>query len=309
MKIYIQTQLEPSDREQIAAALGGHDLFFQSEREMEEGRLYLSDAEVIMGNPPVSWMDENLNKLLFWQLDSAGFDQYKQVTTQAKVANMGNWYAHPSAETIVGGIVALYRGIDRLSRQQVQKKWERDAIRRELKLLFGQRVVVLGVGTIGSTIRTILTGFGCKVKSFARTSPQAEIHSRPELMDELKVTDLVVNALPGTTEYIVDKTFLESMKEGSVYANVGRGSTTDEEELIRFLKSGHLSGAVLDVTAIEPLPENSPLWTMTNVLLTQHTAGGWSNENKGKIDVFIENVKRMQSGAELLNLVNLQRGY
>ena len=99
------------------------------------------------------------------------------------------------------------------------------------------------------------------------------------------------------------------MKDQSVYASVGRGSTTDELALIDALKSGKLDGAVLDVTEVEPLPADSPLWHMDHVILTQHTGGGHKNEHMGKVDLFLNNIIAIQNGAAVANEVSLVKGY
>jgi glyoxylate/hydroxypyruvate reductase A len=99
------------------------------------------------------------------------------------------------------------------------------------------------------------------------------------------------------------------MRPGSLYASVGRGNTTDEPALIAALQAGHLGGAVLDVTATEPLPPNHPLWTLPQVLLTQHTGGGQPGEAEGKIDQFVRNLRRLQAGQPLENQVMLAQGY
>ena len=99
------------------------------------------------------------------------------------------------------------------------------------------------------------------------------------------------------------------MSPGSVYANVGRGTTTDEPALIAALQSSQLGGAVLDVTATEPLPADSPLWTLPNVLLTQHTGGGQPDEDAGKVAQFLRNLDLFLAGKPVANAVVLGRGY
>jgi glyoxylate/hydroxypyruvate reductase A len=99
------------------------------------------------------------------------------------------------------------------------------------------------------------------------------------------------------------------MPPGSLYASVGRGNTTDEPALIAALQAGRLGGAVLDVTATEPLPPDSPLWTLPNVLLTQHTGGGQPFEDEGKVEILLRNLQHLRRGEPLENLVDLTRGY
>lgn len=311
MKIYIQTLLDEFYQKKVKEELAGHEVYFRNATgNPQTDKLFFETADYIFGNPPLAWLGENEPKrFTFWQIDSAGFDQYKEVRVNAEVANMGDWFAIPCAETIVGGIVALYRGLPTCVLLREEGKWVGTKLRENLGTLYGKKVIVLGTGTIGTAVRNLLVAFGSKVQSFARTSSKAEIHDKAELYQELASTDLVVNTLPGTREYVVDETFLNSMKDGSVYANVGRGSTTDEKQLIEALTSRKLSGAVLDVTEIEPLPSDNPLWTLPNVILTQHTAGGRANEDSGKVELFLKNVKRFERGETIENKVDISRGY
>ncbi len=99
------------------------------------------------------------------------------------------------------------------------------------------------------------------------------------------------------------------LKPSALFVNVGRGSAVDEEALIEMLKNDQIYGAVLDVTAKEPIPIEHPLWQMPNVLLTQHTSGGWAEENLDKIKFFTENLERFEKGEALVNIANLARGY
>ncbi|MEO6686815.1 MAG: NAD(P)-dependent oxidoreductase, partial [Dyadobacter sp.] len=118
-----------------------------------------------------------------------------------------------------------------------------------------------------------------------------------------------VNTLPGSAANFADKTFFDAMKKGSVYASVGRGSTTDEQALIEALSFGHLYGAVLDVTEVEPIPNDNPLWKMANVILSQHTGGGHADEHVGKVDLFLNNMMTVETGGAPINEINLAKGY
>ena len=99
------------------------------------------------------------------------------------------------------------------------------------------------------------------------------------------------------------------MRPDAIYASVGRGNTTDEPALVAALQAGRLGGAVLDVTATEPIPAGHPLWALPNVLLTQHTGGGQPREAEGKIDQLVRNLARLRAGQPLENLVELGEGY
>ncbi len=222
---------------------------------------------------------------------------------------MGDWFARPCAESIVGGVLALYRGLDTLTLLKQKGEWVGTKLRPELRILFMQNVVILGAGTIGKAVNAILGGIGCNTRLMARTAPEASIRTFEELIEALPHTDLIINTLPGTATHFANAEMFAAMRPGSVYASVGRGSTTDENALIASLDSGHLSGAVLDVTEIEPLPADSPLWKMDNVILTQHTGGGHRNEHVGKVDLFLNNIFAIENGSNIVDEIMLAKGY
>jgi phosphoglycerate dehydrogenase-like enzyme len=268
-------------------------------------------ADVLLGNPPPAWFEAGAPpSLKFWQIDSAGFERYRNVQVAVPAANMGDFFAWPCAETMVGGLLALYRHLPELAVLQAEKKWVGGAfVRNRSGLLRGKRVVVLGAGAIGQAVRQQLSGFGCPVQFLARTAPQAELHSKEDLLAALPETDIVINTLPGSADGFFSAELIAAMRPGSIYASVGRGNTTDEPALIVALQSQHLGGALLDVTATEPLPSDSPLWHMPNVLLTQHTGGGQALEDESKVDVLLRNLENLRTGQPFENLVELSRGY
>ena len=315
MQLFINPSLSDDLKTQLRQQLlhDQHDqpinITFRHELAPEDQQSGFRSADVVMGNPPAAWFTEPLPNLKFWQLDSAGFDGYKHAQLNALVANMGDYFAWPCAETMLAGILAMYRRIPELAVLQSRLDWVGAPIRDRTDLLRQKNVVILGTGTIGQAVRQMLGGFDCTVKMLARTDPQADLHSADELKAVLPQTDIVVNCLPGTAAGFVSADLIEAMKPGSLYANVGRGTTTDEPALIRALQSGQLGGAVLDVTAVEPLPTDSPLWTLPNVLLTQHSGGGQPHEDRGKVIQFLRNLAHFRAGEPIENPVELGRGY
>lgn len=311
MRIYSYTILD----EELAARLHEvaepeDEVILRRESDSDEKtKNTFRQADVVLGNVPTEWLADAPEQLAYLQLDSAGFDKYQGIPLKARVANMGDWFARPCAETIVGGLAALYRGLDALTLLKQNKQWVGHAMRTHLGVMDRQRVVVLGGGTIGTAVRDILGGYRCRVKTLARTNPDAELHSKNELMVALPEVDILINTLPGTAENYVDRDLIAAMRPGSVYANVGRGNTTDETALIEALQSGHLSGAVLDVTEQEPLPADHVLWTLPNVILTQHTGGGQAEEHAGKVEIFIRNIQNLRNGDPIESEVDLARGY
>jgi glyoxylate/hydroxypyruvate reductase len=309
MKIFVYATLEKDLQDDFRNQIPeGFQVFFKSEIEPDQQRLVFEDAQILMGNPPPEWM-EKIPNLIFWQLDSAGFDKYSHLKLGIPVANMGAFFAQACAETMVAGILALYRHLPELILSRKDHRWIRDEIRLRVDLLGSKEVIILGAGNIGKSLKQILEGFGCSVKFSARTNPVADFHSIEEVYKALPKADVVINTLPGAAENYVTSAFFDAMKKGSIYASVGRGSTTDEDALIFALKSNRLAGAVLDVTKDEPLHNDNPLWGLDNVILTQHTGGGREGENSGKVKEFLSNLNKFLEGKQIENLVDLSKGY
>ncbi|MBO0931104.1 D-2-hydroxyacid dehydrogenase [Fibrella aquatilis] len=305
MKIFIYTSLNESNQAVLRQRIGNdHTLTFRSAATPAPP----ADVAVLMGNPPTEQV-RALSNLRFWQLDSAGFDKYAGIKLAIPVCNMGDFFAWPCAETIVGAVLALYRRLDELAVQQRAKNWIGVPLRYTMHTLHRQRVVILGAGTIGQAVRSILSGFQCQISLLARTNPAANLHSPDDLLAALPTTDLLINTLPGSVDGFVSAEVIAAMKPGSFFANVGRGNTVDEAALIAALQNGHLGGAALDVTAQEPLPADNSLWAMPNVLLTQHTAGGQRGEDEGKVAQFIHSFGQFIRGETPDNQVDLERGY
>ncbi len=307
LSIFIYSDIGESLRDLLREKIEGP--IFNEPSDPEGSRAAFTTAAVVMGNPPPDWFaTEGLN-MKFWQLDSAGFDQYKGIETNALVANMGDFFSLTCAETILAGLLSFYRRIPELAVLKRDKKWIGKPLRYGMDLLSGKTVIVLGAGTIAMHIGELLTGFNCDVTFVARRSPKAKIHSREDLLKTIGDADVVINTLPGAAGQYVTTDLFEAMADGTIYASVGRGTTTDEDALIRYLVSGKLGGAILDVTEKEPLPISSPLWELPQVILTQHTGGGHRLEDEGKVEQFLTNLELFQRGETIQNPINLSRGY
>jgi glyoxylate/hydroxypyruvate reductase A len=311
MKIFVFTALDEGARSYLSQQLpAGADVIFGADLPTEQAQEALQTAEIILGNPPPAWLTVGpLPALRFWQIDSAGFDRYKGVRLAVPVANMGDFFAWACAETMVAGLLALYRRLPELVLLQEKQQWVGAEVRGRQGLLRGKRVVILGAGTIGQAVREQLSGFGCTVRFLARRDPQAQLHSKEELAAALPETDVVINCLPGSADGFFSADLVAAMRPDGIYASVGRGNTTDEPALIAALQAGRLGGGVLDVTATEPIAPGHPLWALPNVLLTQHTGGGQPREMEGKIDQLVRNLDRLRAGQPLENSVQLEAGY
>jgi glyoxylate/hydroxypyruvate reductase A len=310
MKILIYADLQKQYLEDLIRQLP-KDAEIVLKQELSESELKeaLKTTEVLIGNPAVELINPVPASIQFWQLENVGFEQYKDLKYSGIAANVGNMSAAACAETIVAGVLGFYRGVHLMVRNQIENKWVGEKLENELSILGEKQVIILGSGAIAEHVKTMLTAFGCRVKMTAKSDPDADIHSFDKLLKQLVYTDLVVNTLPGNLDKYVSAPFFEAIKQGALYASIGRGNTTDETALVEALESGKLCGAVLDVTDKEPLPENRKLWKMTNVILTQHTGAAHSERDRDKVAKFVENIGQYLKGLKVKDQITLTDGY
>jgi phosphoglycerate dehydrogenase-like enzyme len=144
-----------------------------------------------------------------------------------------------------------------------------------------------------------------------RPSAADEVIPLSELKTRIGEADHVAICLPLTknTEGMFDAGMLAAMKDGAYIYNIGRGSIIDQDALVHELSSGRLGGAGLDVTTPEPLPAESPLWNLPNVIITPHTSGSSPKLMERAVPLWVENLRRFTNGDELLNQVDVEAGY
>ncbi|QEC52356.1 phosphoglycerate dehydrogenase-like enzyme [Anseongella ginsenosidimutans] len=312
MKLFVHAFLTEANKKFLREKLPREaTVLFLDEIAESARRAEFAGCTYVYGNPPPEWLREEARNIKWIQLYSAGFSEYQQLGKQIPVSNMHGFFASPCAETVVGGILALYRKIDELTLLKSRKEWIGIDMRPGMKLLSGKRTLLLGAGTIAVRIEELLKGFFCDVKYYSRKSPRAIAHTREELFEAIPSADIVINTLPGTAEtyQFVSASFLEAMHKEAIFVNIGRGSTVDQAALIQVLLEERIGGAVLDVCEEEPLPPDSPLWTCPNTILSQHTGGGFDREQSEKVGIFIGNLYRVLEGGTPDNLVDLERGY
>ena len=307
--------LTVAQRSRLEAALAAHTLTFCAEFPEFEKRAAVATAHVIFGNVPAAWLSAAAG-LRWVQLESAGVDAYLGLNATPRAAsvvltNLAGFYDRAVAEAALAGILAFYRQLPRLLVAQPAARWIKSEVEPAIRALAGQRVLLLGAGGIARRLARVLAAFDAEVQFFSRTARTGALATPAELDTALATTDLLINTLPHTPATIgfLDHVRLARLKRDAVVVNVGRGSTLDEVALLALLDAGHLGGAVLDVTAIEPLPVGSPLWRHPRVLLTQHTGGRFPGETDRKIDVFLANVTRFERGEPLHSGVDVTRGY
>jgi phosphoglycerate dehydrogenase-like enzyme len=244
------------------------------------------------------------------QVDAAGLtdDDLDRVAVTTAVGVHGG----PLAEFAILGLLAFTRDLRRIQSDQAARRWTHYATDD----LEGKRIVVLGTGEIGAQVARVakalgMETFGVNSSGGTPTEPFDELHASADLANVVAGANALVVTVPLTkqTSGMVDAEILASLADNAVVVNIGRGAVIDEPALITALKSGRLAGAALDVTTTEPLPDDSPLWTMPNVLLSPHTAALSRLENARIVDIFIDNLARLREGRELRNRVTSSRRY
>ncbi len=266
-------------------------------------------CEIMFGNPESVVVSEN-GMLQWLQLESVGFSEYLNLNWERRhgsviVTNLANMFSDAVAESALAGVLSVLRGIDRLVELKGRGEWVGDKMRSQLRILRGAHVVMFGHGAINKRLEELLVPFGCKLYTFSSTSKESCIE------EALVVADVVFCAVPATpaTQLFFGSRRLALLRPSAVICNFGRGSIIDEEALANALDSRSIGGAVLDVTAFEPLPPSHRFWTCANLVLTQHTGGGTIDELDRKLDLFLANLVRFCHGSTLENVVNFSRGY
>lgn len=183
-------------------------------------------------------------------------------------------------------------------------------------LLRGTTAVIVGAGSIGTETGRLLRAAGLRVRGVARTARPPDdvfesIVGADALRSELGEADHVVNVLPITpdTRGVLGAREFGAMKPTALFVNIGRGATVDESALIAALDRGEIAGAALDVFEVEPLPAESPLWRMPNVLISPHRAGDHERWMDDVVALFLDNLQRFLAGDPLRNVVDVELGY
>ncbi len=276
----------------------------------------ISKTEVVFGRLPFARIRELPN--LHWiQQDFAGSDWLLNfpdiIEMNFILTNASGVHAIPIAEHILAMMLALARDFPYSFQKQHNHHWGRRARVIELE---GATLGVIGLGKIGEKTAEKARGLNMRVLAMRRnperSSPYVDqMYGTEGLHELLAQSDWVVIAAPMTpeTKGMIGEKELKDMKQSAYIINIARGSIIQEDILIRALQEGWIAGAGLDVFEKEPLPEDSPLWDMENVILTGHFAGSTPFYFDRVLEIFLENLRRYRSGEPLINVVDKQRGY
>ncbi len=300
----------------------GDELVRDTDAERRWGSM-LARANVLFGYPEETGAGlrralESAPVVRFVQGTSAGMGAHvrrAQLTPEmlgrVRFASAAGVHAQMLAEFAFYGLLALRKDAARLGRLRAERSWTHFAMGE----LEGSTLVIVGMGQIGKAIAQLARAFAMRVAVVARRTeyqPLAEAVYPPErLRDAFREADAVIVTLPATesTAGLIDADALAALKPSAIFVNVGRGSVVDQDALVAMLARGRLAGAVLDVFAHEPLPPEHPLWAMENVVLSPHTAALSVHENRRIVDLFCDNLGRLDAGLPLRNALNLHEFY
>lgn len=278
----------------------------------------IARCEILCGYFPKKLL-KKATTLRWLHLPSAGADRYtdesiyphENVTLTCSSGAFGT----AIAEQLLMGTLMLLRRMPEYQKQQREKVWGRVG---PLGFLRGSTVLILGTGDLGGTFGDYCAHLGAIVHGVNRSGVSekpcfAAVHPVTALSDAVQGADVVAACLPLTSETagLIDQEILFNMKPGSIFLNVGRGKTVNQKDLIAALRQGPIAGAMLDVFAEEPLPPDSPLWDMEQVIITPHISGSDLDEaNTAAIfSIFCDNLTRYFAQKPLRNIVDKAKGY
>jgi phosphoglycerate dehydrogenase-like enzyme len=284
------------------------------------------DAQIYLGfGIPASIMEAGGNSLQWVHSGAAGVGgslHEAMIGSRVRFTNSAGIHGPPIAETVVGALLYFARGLDFAVSAKSNREWNAIpflAAETPVREIAGMTVGILGYGGIGEEIASRLAVLGVHVLGYCRTPRGGDedeigvtlLHGPEGLARLIEESEALVLAAPLTSETrgILSRERIGGLPKGAVVVNIARGGLVDEEALVAALRDGRLRGAALDVFTAEPLSEDHPLWSLSNVLITPHTAavsrGFWRRETS----LIVENVRRFFEGEPLINEVDRDRGY
>jgi phosphoglycerate dehydrogenase-like enzyme len=231
------------------------------------------------------------------------------------ITNSSGAHGDPISELILAHMLAFATGLDRLIRAQRDHRHISKEIVQTKFELAGQTLCVVGLGDIGGTLARKADALGMVVTGVRRSSHPVQgvshLYPTSQLHTALAQADHVALCLPLTnhTRHFIGAAELRAMRPTAYIYNVGRGASIDEAALVHALQTGMIAGAGLDVTDPEPVPADSPLWDMPNVILSQHTSGSSPHNANRVTELFAANLTRFLAGEPLQQRIDPARGY
>lgn len=302
--------------ERIHEAAPGYRVLFT--RDDDEVEAALDDIEIVVGDFPRDMLAKarNLQWMQQWGAGADWLMRHPEAVDMAFVLTSASGvHAIPITEHILAFLFALGRGFHRAMRDQVTHTWRKPEP-DQLFELPEKTMLLIGVGAIGEQTARLAAALDMHVIGLRRdpsvAAPGVErMVGADQLLEVLPEADFVVLTVPLTyeTEGMIGERELRAMQESAYIVNIGRGKTIDQKALVRALQEGWIAGAGLDVTDPEPLPAESPLWDMENVIITAHYSGLTPYYDRRALEIFLDNLQRYQAGDEMRNVVDKSLGY
>ena len=286
---------------------------------MAEVRAHLAECDVVFqyGHPrdalSANW---ELTERLRWVhvggvgIDWALFPEF--IESDVVLTNSRGVFDTSLPEYLLSLMLALVKDLPATVRAQERHEWQH----RLLEPLTGSRAIIVGAGSIARASGRLLRTLGLEVTLVGRHEREGEpdegrIRAVGDLPRLLPAADWLIVLVPLTPETrgLIGADELAALPQGARLANIGRGPTVDEAALVNALRSGHLAGAVLDVFEAEPLPPESPLWDMPNVIVSPHIGGDEADTPRAFAEVFLANLRRYLAGEPLQNIVDKRLGF
>ena len=303
----------------------GDPAFVRSAEAEARWRHHLSHAEILFDFPSPSPDGQGVKALVpnvrWVQTTSSGVGQRVKALgfqdTDLLVTNARGVHAGPLSEFVFMALLGYVKGFDHLRSEQRAHHWQLSCGDE----LAGKTLAVVGAGQIGARVAAVGRAFAMRVVGSARNASDGRaselgldaLYPRDRLHEMLAEADAVVLSTPHTpeTENLIDAAAIAAMKDGVVLVNIARGAVIDEAAMIAALRSGKIAFAALDVFGIEPLPADSPLWDMPNVLVSPHSASTVYRENARITEIFCHNLRCYLDGRpqDMRNVLDKQRLY
>jgi len=310
------TEIPEHSIQKIKEAAGPDSRVVISEHSLAHNEI--EDADVVLGLVTPK-LFVNAKKLSWVQSISSGVDSFMYpefMNSDVLLTSEKGLVGEHLADHAFGLLLTLTRQLA-MARDMGPASWKnRPALRAEEVELSGLNLGIIGFGGTGRSVAKRADAFGLNIRAIDKeeVSPSEAVktvESTSSLSDLLSWSDVLCICCPLTkeTEKLVNRETLSLLKKGAYLINVTRGEIIDEDALVESLKSGHLKGAGLDVTPREPLPDDSDLWNLPNVILTPHTAGASQYRASRNLDRFISNVEKFRKKQPLEGLINKLEGY
>jgi len=296
---------------------GATDLIVGEPAIGDELRAALARAEVMLTLDAPLDLPTHAPHLRWIQAVGSGVGQFVPSRIQdgsIVLTNAARIGSVPIAEWVLARVLQVYKRLDVHAEQQRRHHWDQQMG----ALLAGRRALVVGLGAIGTEVARRLRAFDVHVVGVRNSwtagmsSPDADELIGPDgLLDALGDVHIVVVAVPGTAanENLFDAAAFAAMRPGAMFVNVARGSLVDEGALMEALRSGHLRAAAIDVARQEPLRPDSPLWDTPNLAISPHSSGSADRYLERIAALFYDNLARYVAGRDLVNVVDMTRGY